>query len=191
MNSQVDIIVIGGSLGAFDAIPELIRPLPLELPAAIIVVLHRTADPTSRLDHLLSDKCGRSVTEPSSGDAIALGSCYLAPSNYHLLIEPGAFALSTEGPVMYSRPSIDVALESAALSYEKRCAAVILTGATPDGAEGARVVTTQGGRVLIQDPTTAHSPAAPQAAVHAVPSAFVGSLAALTAELSVICGGRP
>lgn len=191
MKSPIDIIIIGASLGGFDAVSQVVEPLPLELPAAVVIVQHRGTDQDSRLAELLSGRCGREVVEPSHGDRIEAGHTYLAPSDYHLLIERDSFALSTEGRVTFARPSVDVTLDSAANSYGKRAAAVILTGASNDGADGARAIARAGGPVLIQQPLGAASPIAPEAAQRAVPTASAWPLNTLGEQLAMLCGMGP
>ena len=106
------------------------------------------------------------------------GHIYVAPPDYHTLIEPGHFALSTEAPVRFSRPSIDVTFTSAADAYGHRAVGVVLTGANADGAEGLRRISDRGGLAIVQDPATAESPMMPAAAQKAVPRARVMTLAA-------------
>ena len=92
---------------------------------------------------------------------------YLAPADYHLLVERGQFSLSTEGAVAFSRPSVDVLFESAADAYRSRLIGVILTGANSDGALGVKRIKQKGGVVIVQDPASAEAPAMPQAAISA------------------------
>jgi two-component system chemotaxis response regulator CheB len=96
------------------------------------------------------------------------GQVYLAPADYHLLVEKGEFSLSVDAAVSYSRPSIDVLFESAAEAYEDRLVGIVLTGNNNDGARGARRIKQQGGFVIVQDPKSAEAPAMPQATIDAV-----------------------
>ena len=123
--------------------------------------------------------------------SIDVGRIYVAPPDYHTLVEPGHFSLSTEAPVRYSRPSIDVTFSSAADSYAHRTVGVVLTGANADGAEGLRRISDRGGMVLVQDPATAESRLMPAAAVKAVPRARVMSLQAIAAYLTSLPAGVP
>jgi two-component system chemotaxis response regulator CheB len=105
------------------------------------------------------------LEEPEDKAEIKPGRVYLAPPDYHLLVENGYFALSIDTPVECSRPSIDVLFESAALAYGRRLIGVVLTGANRDGARGASAIKEGGGYVIVQDPITAKSPAMPEAAL--------------------------
>ena len=96
------------------------------------------------------------------------GSVYLAPADYHLLIEErGQLALSTEAPVRSARPSIDVLFETAADAYGPELVGVLLTGASADGAEGLAAIKARGGRAIVQDPASAECATMPAAGISA------------------------
>ena len=162
---DVGVVVIGASLGGFDAVRLLLGRLPASFPAPIVLVQHRMSDVDGLLLDLLRVDSPLPVSEPEDKDPIVPGCAYLAPSDYHLLVERGFFSLSTEDPVCHARPSIDVLFQSAADAYGSSAVAVLLTGSNRDGANGARAVKKAGGRVLVQDPRTALSPVAPEAAL--------------------------
>jgi two-component system chemotaxis response regulator CheB len=121
------------------------------------------------------------VSDASDKEPIEAGRVYLAPPDYHLLVEPEGFALSTEGMVQHSRPSIDVLFDSAADVYSDELAAVVLTGANADGAYGLQRVKRRGGVTIVQDPATAEKRTMPDAAIatgaadHVVPLEQVAS----------------
>src|SRR5205814_1741443 len=112
-------------------------------------------------------QCALRVFEARDKQVIEHGRVYLAPPEYHLLIDEGAIALSTEAPVCHARPSIDVLFESAADAFRERAIGVVLTGASRDGARGAARVQQRGGFIVVQDPTTAESSVLPNAAIAA------------------------
>jgi two-component system chemotaxis response regulator CheB len=114
---------------------------------------------------MLSLRSGLEVTEVGDKDAVEPGGVYLAPPDYHLLVETTGFALSTEATVQHSRPSIDVLLDSAADTYGNGLIGVILTGANDDGAYGIKRVKRRGGLTIAQDPATAARPEMPAAAI--------------------------
>ena len=116
------------------------------------------------------------------------GRVYLAPPDYHLLVEREHLALSVEGPVAFSRPSIDVLLESAAEAYGERCVGVVLTGANDDGARGLARIRELGGAAIVENPDTAERAEMPGAALAAVPDARVARLDAIAALLVERCG---
>ena len=114
---------------------------------------------------------------------IEAGNVYLAPPDYHLLLGDGYFSLSVDAPERYSRPSIDIAFESAADAYHARVIGVVLTGANQDGARGLRYIIDQGGAGIVQDPASAEVRVMPAAAIRAAPQAEVLPLASIAARL--------
>lgn len=158
------LIVIGCSWGGPAALAAVLTGMPRPVGVPIVVVQHRQAGP-SQLAGLLSRQTGWSVRDAEDKDLLAADEVFLAPPGYHLLVEPGHLALSTEGPVRSSRPSIDVLFESAAVAYGDRVAGVILSGTSDDGALGLGAIVRRGGRGVVQDPDSAERPAMPQAAL--------------------------
>jgi two-component system chemotaxis response regulator CheB len=188
----VRLVVVGCSWGGLLALERLLPSIPPWMKAPVVVAQHRMAHPSS-LAELLSRHAGfgRAVCEAEDKEPIAPGRIYLAAPDYHLLVEPGHFALSTEGPVRYSRPSIDALFESAADAYADGLAAVVLTGANDDGADGVRAVARRGGLVMVQDPATAERPEMPRAALAAVPSALVLTVEEIGGHLGELCREVP
>ena len=180
------IAVIGTSLGGLTALEILLGELPADFPLPIVVVQHRDVRSVT-LAQILQRGSRLRVREPGDKEAIRPGVVYLAPPDYHLLLEPDGFALSTDGPVCYARPSIDVLFESAADAFGKGAIGVILTGASSDGASGAAAIDRRGGTLIVQDPHTAESSAMPRAAIAAVPSSRVLPLRAIPAALVELC----
>jgi len=189
-NDGEGLIVMGASLGGFDAVRLLLGALPQDFSVPIVLVQHRMSDPDGRLVELLGAQSRLPVSEPEDKDPILPGRVYLAPSDYHLLVERGFFVLSTDEPVCHARPSIDVLFESAADSYGATVIAIVLTGSNRDGAEGARSVKRAGGRVLVQDPRTALSPVAPAAALETTIVDAVLTLEEMVPRLSELCAPR-
>ncbi len=166
-------IVIGGSLGGCAALREILRRLPADFSQAIAVVLHRHREEESLLVSLLQAGLALPVNEVEDKEPIEPGHVYVCPADYHLLIDQGCFALSTDDPVNFARPSVDVLFESVAEWERDQAIAVILTGRGSDGASGAKKIRESRGIVLIQDPRTAEGPWMPLAAINAVPDARV------------------
>lgn len=181
------LIAIGVSLGGLAALPTVIGGLSRDLAAACVIVQHRPADDDSELEQVLSQLCGRPIREPDHHEAISPNVIYLAPSSYHLLVDDRRFALSTEGRVLFARPSIDVFFASASECFESGVIAVCMTGASRDGALGAAQVARRGGTVLVHDPKTAESPIAPRAALELVPQARVLRLEQIATKLNELC----
>lgn len=165
-------VVIGASAGAVDALLQILPPLPHDYPLALLIVVHLPPDSESALAPLLASRCRITVKEAEDKEPIRPGTAYLAPPNYHLLVEPDlALSLSSEEPVLFSRPSIDVLFESAADAFGDSLAGVVLTGGNADGARGLRTVDAAGGLALVQAPDTAAYPEMPRAALEACPAA--------------------
>jgi two-component system chemotaxis response regulator CheB len=157
--------VIGASWGGMDALGCLVEALDRENRLAIAVAQHRSRDADSTLLHYLCRRSPLPVVEADDKAPIEPGRIYLAPADYHLFVEPGSFALSTEGAVRFSRPSIDVLFETAADAYGSEVVAVVLTGANDDGCRGVLAVKEAGGLTIAQDPATAERPEMPAGAI--------------------------
>jgi two-component system chemotaxis response regulator CheB len=162
-----EIIVVGASAGGLSAIERLLGALPRGFPVPIVVVQHRSRESSDAYAEVIGSRTSLPVREIEDGDPLRGPGVYLAPPDYHVLIEPGHTALSIDDPVSYSRPSIDVLFESAADAYGSRVCAVLLTGANADGAKGLVRVKQAGGFAIVQDPATAESPEMPTAGIAA------------------------
>jgi len=159
------IVVIGASTGGLKALQILLSGLPPAFPLPVAIVQHRGTDSESGLSEFLHRWSNLPVREPEDKEPIETGHAYLAPRDYHLLVESGSFALSTDSPVVYARPSIDVLFESAADEYGDRAIGVILTGANHDGARGLGKIKARGGLTIVEDPASAVCRAMPEAAI--------------------------
>ncbi|MCM5528109.1 chemotaxis protein CheB [Parasegetibacter sp. NRK P23] len=161
---KYDIIMIGGSAGSLHVISELIDALPESFQTPVVVVMHRLRNVQSEMTRLVSDK--RRLKEPEDKEFIAAGTMYLAPQNYHLMVEADkSFALDYSELVNYSRPSIDVSFQSTAPVYESRALVILLSGANKDGAAGVASVLEHGGTALVQRPDLAEYKSMPEAAL--------------------------
>ena len=184
--TPVDLIVMGASFGGLRAVTAILAGISEGFSLPIVIVQHRLAEAEERLVGLLQKHTALKVREAEDKEDIACGNVYLAPTNYHLLIEPGCFALSTEAPVCHARPSIDMLFESAEYSYKDRVLGVVLTGASSDGAKGAASIRRSGGMVIVQAPETAESRVMPEAALHEVPDARVLRLDEIAAFIGTL-----
>jgi two-component system chemotaxis response regulator CheB len=179
-----ELIVIGTSVGGLNALSALLHGLPSTFSLPLVVVQHRSADGRSGVREVLQSYTDLTVVEAEDKDAIVAGRLYLAPADYHLLIEADrTLALSTEGPVQNARPSIDVLFESAADVYRESLVGVVLTGASADGARGVRRIKQCGGWLIVQDPATAESRVMPEAALSVVEADEVVPLDQLAGSL--------
>jgi two-component system chemotaxis response regulator CheB len=162
---DLQLIVIGCSLGGMNALTVILGALPRTFPVPIAIVQHRYRTSNESLPAYFRRNVPLNVVDADDKQWIRPGYVYLAPANYHLLVEEGEFSLSVDEAVAYSRPSIDVLFESAADAYREKLAAVVLTGANADGARGAARIKQSGGFVIVQDPETAEAPEMPRAAI--------------------------
>ena len=183
------IVVIGTSAGGYEAICTLIGKLPADFSVPIAIVQHRAKE-SVHLAPLLQDCTALRVVEVEDKQPIEPGTIYIAPPDYHLLVDEDSFALSTEGLVGYSRPSIDVLFESASDAYGDTVVGVVLTGANADGSKGLRRIYDRGGRALVQQPDTAEVDVMPRAALKAVPLATPMTLERIAEHLVEIAEDR-
>lgn len=185
----IRLIVVGVSAGGLSALRTLVAALPADFAIPLAVVQHRSRD-SELLCELLQECAPLQVAEVNDKQPIQPGHVYVGPPDYHLLVEPGYFALSTDEPVRFSRPSIDVMFRSAADTYGPDVVGVVLTGANADGARGLRSIVDRGGYAVVQDPATAEVSVMPQHALQAVPEACVLPLDGIGPHLAAIRGRR-
>ena len=185
----VEAVVIGGSLGAVDALGTLLPRVQAETRAAVIAVVHLPSARPSLLPSLFRPRVLVPVEEVFDKEPVVPGRIWFAPPDYHLSIERDrCFSLSMEPKVRFSRPSIDVLFESAADVYGSRLVAVVLTGANEDGAAGARAVRDAGGFVMVQSPSDAAADRMPLAAVERAAPQVVAPLGRIADALELITG---
>lgn len=163
--SDYGLVVIGCSWGGFQALREIFEGLPEGFPTPIVVAQHRLAQAPDGLHTSLQSASRIPISDVMDKEPLVGGAIYLAPADYHTMVDGKFLALSTEEVVQYARPSIDVLFESAANSYGAALIAVILTGANEDGAEGLRRVKELGGYAIVQDPNSAIRREMPEAAL--------------------------
>ena len=186
-----DLVAMGASWGGLEVLRTILGALPGDLGAAVVVAQHRAADsPANGLRDLLAAVTRLRVVEAGDKDPLRPGTVFVAATDYHLLVDEGSLALSTDEPVLYARPSIDVLLESAAESYRDRCVGIVLTGANDDGARGLARVRELGGTAIVQDPASAARAEMPSAAIAAVPDATVAEPAAIARLVAELCGAQ-
>lgn len=165
MGAEFEIVVVGTSTGGLNALQTLLSGLPAVFPLPIVIAQHRGQGSENGLCEFLSQWSSVPVVEPEDKEPLRRGRAYLAPRDYHLLIENQSFALSTDAPVGFARPSIDLLFESAADEYQEQAIGVILTGANRDGARGLAAIKSRGGLTLVEDPISAACREMPEAAI--------------------------
>lgn len=181
------LVVMGASLGGLSTLKTILCGLAADFPTPIAIVQHRHRESKISMVKALQLRSALPIREVEDKDTILPGYIYLAPANYHLLVELTHFVLSVDEPVCYARPSIDVLFESAAESYTNQTIGVILTGANQDGAIGAAAIKAQGGKVIVQEPTTAISPVMPKAALAQTDVDWVLPPAQIAKQLNDLC----
>jgi two-component system, chemotaxis family, protein-glutamate methylesterase/glutaminase len=182
------LILIGTSWGGLAALRTLVAAFPADFGIPVAIVQHRHRDSDAMLARFLQDHSRLCVCEVEDKQPVEAGKVFIAPANYHMLVERGFFSLSIDAPVRYSRPSIDLAMLSAADVYGHRAVGVILTGANADGALGLRRMADAGALAVVEDPATAEMPVMPRAALAAVPTARVFPLERMAPFLAGLAG---
>jgi two-component system chemotaxis response regulator CheB len=164
---HTDLLLLGGSAGSFKIIYNIVKLLPKNLNKTVVIVIHRKKNFFSEIEKLFKESSRISIREINDKEVLANNSIYIAPANYHTLIEKDkSFSLDVSEAIWYSKPSIDVTFESASEVYKERCTAILLSGANPDGAEGLLKLRNNGALTIVQDPADAEMSQMPQAAVN-------------------------
>jgi two-component system chemotaxis response regulator CheB len=165
-NNNDHTIVIGTSAGGLRALSILLEKLPVHYPFPVIVVQHRSKDHKELLEEVLQGKCRIKIKQADEKEKIEGGIVYIAPPDYHLLVETDrTFSLSSDTETLYSRPSIDVLFESAAIAYKNELTGIILTGSNNDGASGIAAIKENGGTTIAQNPLEAEYSRMPKASI--------------------------
>lgn len=187
---RYSILAVGASWGGVEALSQLVETIPVGWSTPIVIVQHQHALSGTALERILSRLTSLEVVDVEDKQLIRPGHIYIAPANYHLLVESDkSFSLSLEAPVLYSRPSIDVTFRSLAEVYGEKCIAVLLTGANEDGVDGLRQVQAQGGFTMAQDPQEAIAPTMPLTAINAGVVNKVVLLRNIIPEISTLLSG--
>lgn len=185
------LVVIGCSLGGMHALQTVLSHLPQDFCVPIVVAQHRHRNSNDSLPAYFRRSTHFDVADADDKQWLEPSHVYLAPADYHLLIERngdrGELHLSCEDAVRYSRPSIDVLFESAADAYGRDLIGVVLTGSNEDGMRGAKRIKERGGRVVVQDPSTAEAPVMPSAVAAAVEVDQVLPLEGIASYLAEAC----
>ncbi len=182
-----DAIVIGVSLGGMNALRELLANLKDEVSIPILIVQHLHARCDNYLANYLDKFSNRNIKEAEEKEVITANNVYLAPANYHLIVEEDrTISLTTDDPVNYCRPSIDILFDSAAETYASKLIGIILTGANNDGTNGMKNIKKNGGLLVVQDPTTAEASTMPSSVITQTKVDYILSLKEISDLLNVI-----
>jgi two-component system chemotaxis response regulator CheB len=180
-------IVIGGSAGSFQVVTRILSAISPNISLPVFLSLHRLKHVRSGFLEALMMKSKIQIIEPNDKEQIRPGKAYLAPANYHMYIELGnRIALSTEEPVHHSRPSIDLAFQTASNVYRDKLIGVILSGANQDGALGLKKVKENRGLTLVQDPKDCQVSTMTEASLNLIKADYVFSSDRIVEFLSKI-----
>lgn len=164
---KTKVLLLGGSAGSFKLLFRLVKLLPHDLDKTVIIVIHRKKNFFSEIEKLFAENSRMLLREISDKEPIVSNVIYIAPANYHTLIEKeGFFSLDVSDAVWYSKPSIDVTFESAAEIYKEDCTAILFSGANQDGAEGLLKLRNSGALTIVQHPDDAEMDEMPRAAIN-------------------------
>ena len=179
---MVEYIVMGGSLGGTRAAGRVLSQLT-EVSVPVLLTLHRHRDNQELLLRFLQEYTTLPIIEAYDKCPLEPGSVYVAPADYHLLLDQGACALSVDAPVLFARPSINVLFESAADTGKQAVIGVLLTGASDDGVAGLQAIKRAGGVCIVQSPASAECAVMPQAAIEAGAADYIVALRDIAAMI--------
>jgi len=169
-----EILLLGGSAGSFKLIYNIVKNFGADLNKTVIIVIHRKKNFFSDIEKLFGDSSQMIFREIMDKDKVRKNNIYIAPANYHTLIEKEkTFSLDVSEAIWYSKPSIDVTFESAAEVYKDACTAILFSGANEDGAQGLLKLRKYGALTIVQDPEEAEMPQMPLAAIQANAAEYV------------------
>ena len=180
LHKRYNAIVLGTSAGGFRALAALLADIPARYSIPIVVVQHRSKSSRELFEEVLQGKCRIKIKQAEEKETITNSVVYVAPPDYHLLIESNkTLSLSSDAPVRFSRPSIDVLFESAAIANGNKLIGIILTGANDDGAIGISAIGKRGGLTIAQNPQEAEYPFMVQASIATKRIKYIWSLATI------------
>lgn len=185
-------VAIGVSTGGVSALKLILGALPADFPIPVMVVTHIAPDSNDGLALLLDSLCAIRVKEADEQEILTPGTVYLAPANYHMLVERGGtLSLTIDPPVNFARPSVDVLLDSAAEIYGSELIGIILTGAGNDGSKGLLSIKERGGLAIVQDPDDAEIGSMPRSALQLLEADYVVILKQVSTLLMKLVKEQP
>ena len=183
-----DIVVVGGSAGAIEAIKSMLAGLPRDLDAAVLVVVHIPPSSPARLDEILQRGCPLAVKWATGDEPLEQGRVYVAPPDHHLVVRADRVLLTHAPRENHSRPAIDPLFRSAALAYGPRVIGVVVSGRLDDGTAGLWAVKERGGIAIAQDPDDAAQADMPRNALAYTKADYVVTAAAIGPLLARLVG---
>lgn len=186
------VVAMAASAGGLKALTTILSGLDAGFPAPILVVQHLDRAHPSLMAQILDRRTALSVTQARSGETIRPGHAYIAPPDYHLLVDDrGTLSLTHTALVRFVRPSADILFTSVAASFGNRAIAVVVTGSGSDGAAGVREIKRLGGTVVVQDQASSEFFGMPGAAIGTGDVDFVLPLAEIAGKLAALVCGVP
>ncbi|MGF1495410.1 MAG: chemotaxis protein CheB [Elainellaceae cyanobacterium] len=183
------VIAIAASAGGLNAIVKVLKALPADFQAAVVLLLHLSPNYRSMLAEIFARETPLPVKQAEAKERLAVGTLYVAPPGHHLLVgQGGELSLNQDSRVNFVRPSADLLFRSLAESYGDRAIAVILTGTGSDGAEGMRAIKNNGGITIAQDQASSEHYGMPEAAAHTGIIDHILPLEAIADKLCQIIG---
>lgn len=177
ITQKISVVVIGTSAGGIDALKKILPSFKDDKNLSVAVVIHLPARGPNLIPELFKEICSFKVKEAESGETLKKGYIYFSPADYHLSLESNeTLSLSSEEPLNFSRPSIDILFDSAAYSFESKVLGILLTGANNDGTAGLNKIHEKSGVCLIQDPAEADYPTMPANAAKNIPASTIMNL---------------
>ena len=185
---MIELIVIGTSAGGVDILNKLAPAFAKTNRIKVAVVIHISPEGPNLIPSLMGDHCALTVKEAEPGEPLKNDTIYIAPPDYHLCIEPNHIVtLSSEEPLNFSRPSIDVLFDSAAYAYGNKVLGILLTGANNDGAAGMKTIQKMGGMTIVQKPSEAEWDVMPKSAIEIMKPDFILSTEEIINKIKSIC----
>lgn len=186
--NDIDIVVIGSSSGGISALEKLLKAFDNKLDVTIVIAQHMSPDSGDSIKKLLKKYSTIELKEPIDKEELQSGCIYIAPADYHLLIErAGYFAVNLGPKVNFCRPSVDLLFETAAEAFPERVLGVVLTGANGDGTEGCRHIKKFNGLVVAQNPDEAQINVMPLSVINAGLADYVLSLKEISDMINRLC----
>ncbi|MFP5385818.1 MAG: chemotaxis protein CheB [Bacteriovoracia bacterium] len=189
--SKIDLFVIGTSAGGIDLLNKILPSFKRTFHYKVALVIHMPPEGPNLIPSLYKDSCLLDISEAIPGEEIKADHIYVSPVDYHLCVEPDeTFSLSSEEPVNFSRPSIDLLFESAAYAYGKKVAGILLSGANEDGARGLKMIQDAGGVTIVQNPSDAEYEFMPESALKIMKPDLILSSDEIASLISNLCRER-
>lgn len=185
---MIELIVIGTSAGGVDILKKIAPAFSKSGRLKVAIVIHISPDGPNLIPSLMGDNCALKVKEAEPGEPMENDTVYIAPPDYHLCVEPNhILTLSSEEPLNFSRPSIDVLFDSAAYAYGNKVLGILLTGANNDGAEGMKKIQKMGGMTIVQKPSDAEWNVMPKAAIDMMKPDYILTTEEIINKIKNIC----